>query len=95
MNVVLTTESQYFCASFRIIKNAYLIFFVSFFSESNDNYAEGNQDDDGNTSDLPNPSSRCPLCQENYPNYTALETHVMHIHSVNSEGLQNDCTNWS
>ena len=62
--------------------------FLYHFSESNDNFAEGNQDDDGNTSDLPNPSFRCPLCQENYPNYTALETHVMHIHSVNSEGLQ-------
>ena len=30
----------------------------------------------------------CPLCQEPYSEYSELESHVMQIHSVNSDGLQ-------
>ena len=39
------------------------------------------------TEDPPSPTP-CPLCQEPYAEYSELESHVMQIHSVNSEGLQ-------
>ena len=32
--------------------------------------------------------TRCPLCQEPFNDYSVLESHVMQLHSVNSEGLK-------
>ena len=34
------------------------------------------------------PEVQCPLCQEGFRSKEALEQHAMHLHSVNSEGLQ-------
>ena len=36
----------------------------------------------------PTPSMHCPLCQEQFEEYDVMETHVMLIHSVNSDGLK-------
>ena len=30
----------------------------------------------------------CPLCQEPFSDYSVLESHVMQLHSVNSDGLK-------
>lgn len=40
------------------------------------------------SSHSPTPSMHCPLCQEQFEEYEILETHVMLIHSVNSDGLK-------
>ena len=32
--------------------------------------------------------TRCPLCQEPFTDYSVLESHVMQLHSVNSDGLK-------
>ena len=42
---------------------------------------------DSSAPHTPTPSLHCPLCQEQFEEYSVLETHVMLIHSVNSDGL--------
>ena len=46
------------------------------------------KDDVPSPSHTPTPAMHCPLCQEQFEEYAVLETHVMLIHSVNSDGLK-------
>ena len=49
---------------------------------------DNNQDQEKASDEEEKQVTPCPLCQEPYAEYSELESHVMQIHSVNSEGLQ-------
>ena len=73
----------------RYFLNKIFCFLVTDKSKEDENPEDPNKEQPPKGSDKDEATvTPCPLCQEPFSDYSVLESHVMQLHSVNSDGLK-------